>query len=48
MPMHPDLAPIAFLLGNWRGQGEGEYPGVEPFHYTEELSFEHVGDPSSS
>jgi hypothetical protein len=44
-PMHPDLAPIAFLLGTWRGEGEGEYPGVEPFRYTEELSFEHVGDP---
>jgi hypothetical protein len=43
--MHPDLAPLAFLLGTWRGRGEGEYPGVEPFRYTEELSFEHVGDP---
>ena len=43
--MHPDLAPIAFLLGTWRGEGEGEYPGVEPFRYREELSFEHVGDP---
>jgi hypothetical protein len=44
-PMHPDLAPLAFLLGTWRGEGEGEYPGVEPFRYREELSFEHVGDP---
>jgi len=44
-PMHPDLAPVAFLLGTWRGEGEGEYPGVEPFRYTEELSFAHVGDP---
>jgi hypothetical protein len=43
--VHPDLAPIAFLLGTWRGEGEGEYPGVEPFRYHEELSFEHVGDP---
>jgi hypothetical protein len=38
------LEPIAFLLGIWRGEGEGEYPGVDPFRYTEELSFEHVGD----
>ena len=43
--MHPDLAPVAFLLGTWRGDGEGAYPGVDPFRYTEELSFEHVGDP---
>ncbi len=41
----PALEPLAFLIGNWRGEGEGEYPGVEPFRYTEELSFEHVGDP---
>ena len=39
------LEPLAFLIGNWRGEGEGEYPGVEPFRYREELSFEHVGDP---
>ena len=38
------LEPIAFLLGTWRGEGEGVYPGVDPFRYTEELSFEHVGD----
>jgi hypothetical protein len=39
------LEPLAFLIGNWRGEGEGEYPGVPPFRYTEELSFEYVGDP---
>jgi len=39
------LEPLAFLVGSWRGEGEGEYPGVDPFRYTEELSFEHVGDP---
>lgn len=47
--MPPDLSsslePLAFLIGSWRGEGEGEYPGVAPFRYTEELSFEHVGDP---
>jgi hypothetical protein len=41
----PSLEPLAFLIGSWRGEGEGEYPGFDPFHYTEELSFEHVGDP---
>jgi len=39
------LEPLAFLVGSWRGEGEGEYPGVEPFRYVEELSFEYVGDP---
>jgi hypothetical protein len=38
------LEPLAFLLGMWRGEGEGAYPGVEPFRYREELSFEFVGD----
>ena len=41
----PSLEPLAFLIGSWRGEGEGEYPGFDPFLYTEELSFEHVGDP---
>lgn len=47
MPSEPpaELQPIRFLIGSWRGEGEGEYPGVEPFRYREELSFEHVGDP---
>jgi hypothetical protein len=39
-----ELEPLAFLLGTWRGDGEGIYPGVAPFRYTEELAFEHVGD----
>jgi hypothetical protein len=43
--MHPDLDPIAFLLGTWRGKGEGEYPNIEPFRFTEEITFDHVGDP---
>jgi hypothetical protein len=41
----PALAPLAFLLGTWRGDGDGVYPGVDPFRYTEELSFDFVGDP---
>ena len=42
--MHPDLAGLAFLLGTWRGEGEGSWPRGEPFTYGEELTFEHVGD----
>ncbi len=43
--LSPSLEPLAFLIGNWRGGGEGEYPGIAPFRFAEELSFEHVGDP---
>ena len=42
--LHPALEPMSFLLGTWRGEGEGVYPRIEPFRYREELSFEHVGD----
>lgn len=44
LALHPDLAEIAFLLGTWRGEGEGEWPGTDPFRFGEELAFEHVGD----
>lgn len=42
--LHPALEPLSFLLGMWRGDGEGTYPRVEPFRYREELSFDDVGD----
>ncbi len=42
--LHPDCEPLAFLLGTWRGEGEGEWPRGEPFRYGEEMTFEHVGD----
>lgn len=42
--LHPELADLGFLLGTWRGEGEGEWPHVEPFTFGEELTFEHEGD----
>ncbi|HLV04247.1 FABP family protein [uncultured Georgenia sp.] len=45
MSLHPNLAPVAGLVGTWRGPGRGEYPTTEPFEYTEELVFTDVGKP---
>jgi hypothetical protein len=41
---HPSIEPLAFLLGTWKGEGSGVWPGAEPFRYGEEMTFEHVGD----
>jgi hypothetical protein len=43
--MHPDIEPIAFLIGTWRGEGAGTYPTIEPFAFGEEIRFTDVGKP---
>ena len=44
--LHPLLDPLAFLLGDWVGEGEGSYPtDIRDFRYREETRFWHGGKP---
>ena len=45
MELHPEVEPLAFLLGRWSGEGTGEYPTIKPFAFREEVTFEHNGKP---
>jgi hypothetical protein len=42
-PLHPLCAPVAFLLGAWKGEGHGDYPGMQSFAYREEMRVRHTG-----
>lgn len=41
--LHPELMPLAWIVGQWRGTGRGEYPTMQPFTYEHEVVFNHDG-----
>jgi hypothetical protein len=41
-PVNLEQHPFATFAGTWRGRGEGSYPSIEGFAYTEELVVEPV------
>jgi THAP4-like, heme-binding beta-barrel domain len=43
--LHPDVLPLAFLLGNWEGAGVFDFPGAEKCNFGQEVSFTHDGRP---
>lgn len=43
--LHPDVVPIAFLLGHWQGNGRGDYPTIDQFEFRQEIGFTHDGRP---
>lgn len=44
-PLHPDLGALGDLVGEWAGEGKGDYPTIDAFAYGERTRFWHVGKP---
>lgn len=43
--MHPALNPLAELVGTFEGDGEGDYPTIDPFRYRERIVIADVDKP---
>lgn len=43
--MHPDLAPLAWLIGRWEGAGVVGYPTIESANFGQEIECSHDGRP---
>ena len=43
--LNPDLLPLAWLIGTWRGKGRGEYPNIPSFQFAQEVTFNQDGRP---
>ncbi|XP_033884940.2 THAP domain-containing protein 4 isoform X1 [Acipenser ruthenus] len=46
-PLNPVIKPLEWMLGTWECDepGEGTFPTIQPFRYTETLHIFHVGQP---
>ena len=43
--IHELCAPLAWMIGSWRGNGHGEYPTIEGFQFGQEVVFQQDGRP---
>jgi hypothetical protein len=43
--LHPNLAPLEFLIGRWEGRAEGLWSPEGPIVFREKMEFGHVGKP---
>lgn len=43
--IHPSCLSLLPLIGVWRGEGQGDYPTIDGFHYGQEITFFHDGRP---
>lgn len=41
----PEVYPLAWLVGRWRGEGVVGYPGIEETAFTQDVEFDHDGGP---
>jgi hypothetical protein len=43
--VHEAVRPLEWMIGRWRGCGEGTFPGIDDFDYAEDVTFTSVGQP---
>jgi hypothetical protein len=41
----PEVYPLAWLVGRWRGEGVIEYPGLRTTEFVQDVVFDHDGGP---
>lgn len=41
----PEVYPLAWLVGSWRGEGVISYPGIDEAPFVQDVTFDHDGGP---